>query len=440
MAVQTGILRRKCASCSNHRIAGGECKECEKKKSNLQRTSSNSARQTKVPAIVHEVLNTSGQPLDKSTRAFFETRFAHNFSHVPLSSTSKTMSHSSLKIGEPTDVYEQEAERVADSVMLKTGQENKTLATNDRQNGTFDLSQVRIHTDARAARSAHEVNAQAFTFGKDIVFGTGQFAPATREGRRLIAHELTHVAQQGEGTLRRKLNVENAKDNIDNPGGKGLVQTKAQTIENYLQTLCSGGSVKVDKGSGKVSLAAGYCPVPMAVGEMGPPAPAPSDKSKEPTGCNCLCDMIGSSNNYKIVVDDSSWPHTSGLVVTAPSPNSPKLWGAATVSGKKTYIDPWLVLGHELCGHAWLDEMGLPDSNANRGEGGHQEAVGRENLIRDEHGIENRGGFKDPYCGESFWQKKAGPGPIVWSSYLAKCKAWRKKNYGAKYKISDKIP
>jgi hypothetical protein len=64
-----------------------------------------------------------------------------------------------------------------------------------------DLSQVRVHTDASAARSARAIGALAYTVGRDIVFGAGQYAPETPVGRGLIAHELTHVAQQtGAGT------------------------------------------------------------------------------------------------------------------------------------------------------------------------------------------------------------------------------------------------
>lgn len=389
--------------------------------------------------IVHEVLRSPGQPLDKSTRAFFEPRFAHNFSTVPVSSVSEQVSPSSLTVGEPTSIFEQEADRMADSVMRKGENENKILSANE-ESGKFDLSRVRVHTDELAAESARAVNAQAYTVGNNIVFGSGQFAPQTRKGSRLIAHELTHVIQQRQNMVHRKLSIDKPKDMIDNPSGKGLVQTNAQTIEGYLQTLCSDGMVSVNKGSGVVSLGAAFCPKPMSPGEFGPPSPAAVDKSKEPTGCNCLCDMAASGKDYKIVVDDKDWPHTSGQVVTAPSPNSTKLWGTATVSGKMMNIDPWLVLGHELCGHAWLAEKGLPDVNATRGEGGHQETVQRENELRKEHGIEERGSFKDPYCGESFWQDKAGPGPVQWSAYLKKCEAWRQKTYGGKYKISDKIP
>jgi hypothetical protein len=67
---------------------------------------------------------------------------------------------------------------------------------------------VRIHTGPAAEQSAHDVNANAYTVGHTIVFGVGQFAPGTHAGRRLIAHELTHVMQQhagrGAGTIMRQ--------------------------------------------------------------------------------------------------------------------------------------------------------------------------------------------------------------------------------------------
>jgi len=59
-----------------------------------------------------------------------------------------------------------------------------------------DFSQTRVHVDAKAAESASAVNALAYTVGRDIVFGAGQYAPDKTAGKRLIAHELTHVMQQ----------------------------------------------------------------------------------------------------------------------------------------------------------------------------------------------------------------------------------------------------
>jgi hypothetical protein len=84
---------------------------------------------------VYEVLRSPGWPLDAGTRAFFEQRLG------------------------------------------------------------YDFSRVRVHTDERAARSAQEVNAVAYTVGRDISFDSGQFAPATEAGRKLLAHELVHVVQ-----------------------------------------------------------------------------------------------------------------------------------------------------------------------------------------------------------------------------------------------------
>ena len=88
------------------------------------------------PPIVHEVLGSAGQPLDHSTRAFMQSRFGHDF------------------------------------------------------------SRVRVHADAAAGDSARALNARAYTVGHHVVFSSQEYAPGTAEGRRLLAHELTHTIQQ----------------------------------------------------------------------------------------------------------------------------------------------------------------------------------------------------------------------------------------------------
>jgi hypothetical protein len=67
-----------------------------------------------------------------------------------------------------------------------------------------DFSKVRVHTNSRAAASAQAVQAQAFTLGQDVVFGAGRYAPETMKGKRLLAHELTHVLQQSGGLHRKQ--------------------------------------------------------------------------------------------------------------------------------------------------------------------------------------------------------------------------------------------
>jgi len=126
-------VQRKC-SCGGSGGAEGECEEC-KKKEMLQRRAAQGATPSHVPLVVHEVLRSRGQTLDSSTRGFMEARFGHDF------------------------------------------------------------SQVRIHDDGRAAASAAAVNALAYTVGSEVVFGAGRYQPSNPEGRRLIAHELTHVVQ-----------------------------------------------------------------------------------------------------------------------------------------------------------------------------------------------------------------------------------------------------
>jgi hypothetical protein len=130
----SGVVQRKCA-CGG---SGGDCAECRKKEPDLQRKATSAGGRTPaVPEIVHDVLRSPGQPLDRGTRAVMESGFGRDF------------------------------------------------------------SAVRIHNDAQAAKSAGAVDALAYTVGRDVVFARNQFAPGTREGQRLLAHELTHVAQQG---------------------------------------------------------------------------------------------------------------------------------------------------------------------------------------------------------------------------------------------------
>jgi hypothetical protein len=64
-----------------------------------------------------------------------------------------------------------------------------------------DFGDVEVHTDGAAAASAHALQAHAYTMGTHVVFGEGRYQPGTTEGRRTLAHELTHVVQQREGPV-----------------------------------------------------------------------------------------------------------------------------------------------------------------------------------------------------------------------------------------------
>jgi len=76
--------------------------------------------------------------------------------------------------------------------------DSQTRAFMERRFG-HDFGQVRIHAEERAAESAQAVNAAAYTVGRDLVFGAGEYSPHSRAGRQLIAHELAHVIQQAGG-------------------------------------------------------------------------------------------------------------------------------------------------------------------------------------------------------------------------------------------------
>jgi hypothetical protein len=94
-----------------------------------------------------------------------------------------------------------------------------------------DFSRVRVHTDAEAAESAQILNARAYTVGRDVVFAAGEYAPHDDLGRRLLAHELTHVVQQssGAGTGVPGAQEAEAERNADRvaDGGIAVVRTPA---------------------------------------------------------------------------------------------------------------------------------------------------------------------------------------------------------------------
>lgn len=204
---------------------------------------------------VPRVLQSNTDELEVGLASTASPCFAHDFSQIPVHASAHSNIQSKIKVNAPGHIYEQEADSVADEVIRTPGsQGQRTYARtggslgslsqsrqfeqecNHRQakrahEGAYsnrvaptvvrdvlrssgqalDLStrgffearlgksfgEVRIHADNQAAMAASAVSAQAFTVGKHIAFGAGQYMPATFAGRRLLAHELTHVVQQG---------------------------------------------------------------------------------------------------------------------------------------------------------------------------------------------------------------------------------------------------
>ena len=114
-----------------------KCSECEEEEKDLQRKESNSEHTSVAPPVVNDVLSSSGgSALDPATRSFMEPRF------------------------------------------------------------NYDFCNVKVHSDDVAAKSADAINALAYTSGNNIVFNSGQLNTNSDRGKRLLAHELTHVIQQ----------------------------------------------------------------------------------------------------------------------------------------------------------------------------------------------------------------------------------------------------
>jgi hypothetical protein len=93
-----------------------------------------------------------------------------------------------------------------------------------------DFSAVRVHTDAAAAAAAHETGAHAFTIGRDIVFASGAFAPATAAGKMLLAHELAHTIQQRAGGAAGAV-LQKADPNTPDEKAKAIIAAAQDTTK-----------------------------------------------------------------------------------------------------------------------------------------------------------------------------------------------------------------
>lgn len=113
-----------------------KCAACEEEEHVQRKEDGGSHQRSETPSIVLDAVNGGGTPLEHRTRTFMESRFG------------------------------------------------------------YDFGNVKIHTDTVAAKSAQSINALAYTSANSIVFNQGQYSPKTESGKRLLAHELTHVVQQ----------------------------------------------------------------------------------------------------------------------------------------------------------------------------------------------------------------------------------------------------
>jgi len=213
-----------------------KCDKCNDRKSISQHEAINSESRA-MPKIVHDVSLSADRSLDSAILAFMEPRLDHDFSHMSAYSKYPINVQAKLTVSPPGDIYEQEADRIANDVMAApshsaasvakphiqrfsgqtNGQMDITSASVDRvlaRSGMplelklqqdmgrrfgHDFSKVRVHSNSDSEQSAREVNADAYTVGHNIVFGAGKYQPHDGKGQRLLAHELAHVLQQVNG-------------------------------------------------------------------------------------------------------------------------------------------------------------------------------------------------------------------------------------------------
>jgi hypothetical protein len=169
------LLQRKCACGSSTASVTDKCEDCQAK--TLQRKlsigSSNDPLELEADRVADQVMSASG-PARVGVAPLSIQRFS---------------GHTSGEVGS--------APASVDRALASSGRPLEPGLRRDMEQGFgHDFSRVRVHTDRAASESALDVDAQAYTVGNHVVFGSASFAPATHAGRHHIAHELAHVVQQ----------------------------------------------------------------------------------------------------------------------------------------------------------------------------------------------------------------------------------------------------
>lgn len=252
-------LQRKCACGSSSGLAGS-CPECERKKM--------FGLQTKL------TIGAVDDPFEREADQMAErivamSGSANNVAPSPGQKVSRLTSISRLL--PRTDDTLPFGGEAPDSVQRAISAPGEPLAKNLRDffepRFVHDFSQVRVHFDAAAARSARDVAAQAYTVGRHVVFDTGRYAPMSATGRTLLAHELTHVVQQSA-----------APETADTPAvassGPARLQRQevpqpAAAVVTSVQISCSDRRIVFNTSNGVYSYALTECSVPVGSYNVG---------------------------------------------------------------------------------------------------------------------------------------------------------------------------
>jgi murein DD-endopeptidase MepM/ murein hydrolase activator NlpD len=210
------VLQRKCA-CGGTPGPTGECAECQKKRMALQRKDSNLSTSSEVPPIVHEVLQSSGQPLDQETRAFFEPRFGHDFGQVRVQNASALDNSTENSLVRHPQLFSPGCytpSAIPTQFMLAHRSLNSdgeatlpqlTNSSNEKNNiglpyhlragleqlSGMNLSSIRVHLNSSRP---FQLSALAYTQGQDIYIRPGQ--------ERFLPHEGWHAVQQLQGRVK----------------------------------------------------------------------------------------------------------------------------------------------------------------------------------------------------------------------------------------------
>lgn len=192
MRMPAQAVQRKCEKCGHEEEVGHapkveiqrKCSKCEKEEERIQTKSTGSSATLASPSLINQIQNTrgGGHKMDKNTRSFMEGRFG------------------------------------------------------------FDFAKVKIHSNSDSAQMCQDINARAFTVGNDIYFNQGTYRPGEAEGKKLLAHELTHTIQQSNNGTVPTTRIQKSEDET---GSSSSSSSRSSSSTQAAQSGSGGPRVRI---------------------------------------------------------------------------------------------------------------------------------------------------------------------------------------------------
>ncbi len=247
---------------------GGGCSTCQSSFNDLKISQPNDAAEIEADQIADKVMRMSADvPVKVNTNISVTDKL-----HAKCDSCEEEKETETVFRKESfAAAMEPPPEEISSTVKRTLNYGGKSLDENSRAffepRFGIDFSHIQIHNDSHAADSARSINARAYTFSNNIVFGKGEYQPENEAGKALLAHELAHVAQQKNGSISPKIHrlVGDEESEVTSASTESTHEADVATEESYTDRLVREAIENVSVHMARTMRATSQVPIPETI-------------------------------------------------------------------------------------------------------------------------------------------------------------------------------